>query len=145
MLSATITDPGYQEFEISLYFFEAGTQCHLDDLSVEYPLKLNAPSLESFIRASTAMKDQELRLSGLAVSSKLANACQPLPDVSKANIYVNKIALISLANKTACLLQGLLEHAQNAGYSLVIFLDHLYPHFFDMGTPLQDKLLIPFQ
>ena len=79
-LSATITDPGYQEFEISLYFFEAGTQCHLDDLSVEYPLKLNAPSLESFIRASTAMKDQELRLSGLAVSSKLANACQPLPD-----------------------------------------------------------------
>jgi len=62
---------------------------------------LESPSLESFIRASTAVKGQELRLSGLAVPSKLvSNASQPLADVSKAKIQVNKIALISLANET---------------------------------------------
>jgi len=106
-------------------------------------LKLKAPSLESFIRASTAMEDQELRFSGLAVSSKLANTCQPLADVSKAKIQVNKVALISLANETVCPLQGLVEHAQNAGYSVVIFWDDFYPHRFDHETQLQDKLLIP--
>jgi len=40
----------------------------------DYKLKMKTPSLESFIRASTAMEDQELRLSGPAVFSKLANA-----------------------------------------------------------------------
>jgi len=108
-------------------------------------LKLKAPSLESFIRASTAMEDQELSLSGLAVISKLANTCQPLADVSKAKIQVNKVALISLANwhEVVCPLQGLVEHAQNAGYSVVIFWDDLYSHRFDNKTQLQDKLLIP--
>ena len=74
--------------------------------------------------------------------NSLAKVCQPLPDVSKANIHVNKIALISLANKLACPLQGLVEHAQNAGYSLVIFLDHLYTRFFYMRMTLKEKLLI---
>ena len=108
------------------------------------PLKLKTPSLESFVRASTAMKDQELRLSGLAVSSILASACQPLADVSKAKIQVNKIALISLA--AVCPLYGLVEHAQNAGYSVVIFFNQFYDnhnHRFDNETQPQDKLLIP--
>ena len=109
----------------------------------DYPLKLKAPSLESFIRAS--MKDQELRLSGLVVFSNLTSACQPLADVSKAKLQVNKIALIRLANwsEAVCPLQGLVEHAQNAGYSLVIFLGDLYSYRFHKETQLQDKLLIP--
>ena len=143
-LQWNIPGPGYQGFEdITIIFSKLEVKCYsVDDVS-DYPLKLKAPSLESFIRASTAMKDQELRLSGLAVSFKLDNACQPLADVGKAKIQVNKVALIRLASESACPLQGLVELAQNAGYSLVIFFDDLYPHRFDMGTPLQDNLLIP--
>ena len=91
------------------------------------------------------MKDQELRLSGLVVVSKLTNACQPLADVSKAKIQVNKIALIRLANWTeaVCSLEELVEHAQNAGYSLMIFLHDLYSYRFDntgmgMGDGVSD-------
>ena len=109
----------------------------------DYTPKMKTPSLESFIRASTAMEDQELRLSGLAEFSNLANACQPLTDVNKAIIQVNKIALIRLANETACPLQGLVEHAQNAGYSVVIFFDLIFPNLSENGTQLQDKLMIP--
>ena len=36
-----------------------------------------------------------------------------------------------------------MKHAQNAGYSVVIFWDGLYPFRFDNKTQLQDKLLIP--
>ncbi|KAJ7386976.1 hypothetical protein OS493_003938 [Desmophyllum pertusum] len=92
------------------------------------------------IQASTTVQDQELRLSGLAVFSKLANACQPLVDVSKSNVQVNKIALISLAKETACSLQELALNAQNAGYSVVIYCGNDY-----RGTHAQteDKLLIP--
>ena len=65
--------------------------------------------------------------------------------MSKAKIQVNKIALIRLPNwpEAVCPLQGLVEHAQNAGYSLVIFLDDLHPYRFDKETQLQDNLLIP--
>ena len=91
------------------------------------------------------MKDQELRLSGLVVFSNLTSACQPLADVSKAKIQVNKIALIRLASwsEAVCPLQGLVENAQNSGYSLVIFLGDLYPYRFHKETQLQDNLLIP--
>ena len=132
----------------TITFSRPEVQCYLEDMSESEStevLKLKAPSLESFIRASTAMEDQELRLSGLAVFSKLANACQPLADVSKAKTQVNKVAFISVANRpeAVCPVQGLVEHAQNAGYSVVIFLDDLYSHRFDKKTQLQDKLLIP--
>ena len=83
------------------------------DLAVQYdsvydvsdfvytPLKI--PSMQSFLRTSTTEEDQELRLSGLAV---FANACQPLADVSKAKIQINKIALISLTNENEVLIKA---------------------------------------
>jgi len=85
--------------------------------------KLNAPSLEAYIRASQGEEGQELRLSGLAVYSNLANACQPLVDISKSKFQGNKIALISLDEllSPVCTLQDLAMNAQNAGYSLLIF------------------------
>ena len=128
---------------IAISFSKSEVQCYL--YMSDYTSKFKAPSLESFIRASTAMEDQELRLSGLAVSSTLANACQPLSDVSKAKIQVNKIALIRLAkwSEAVCPLQGLVLDAQNAGYSVVIFLNDLYPDRFHNETQLEDKLLIP--
>ena len=43
-----------------------------------------APSLESFVRASTTEENRDLTFSGLAIVSKLANACQSLVDVGKA-------------------------------------------------------------
>ena len=130
---------------ITLYFSNAEVQCDLQEIS-DYTLKLKAPSLKSFIRASTAMEDQELRLSGLAVFPELANACQPLADVSKAKIQVNKIAVITLEIRPdglGCPFQGLVEHAQNAGYSMVIFLDYFLPGRVEKVTQLQDNLLIP--
>ena len=127
---------------ITLPFSNAEVLCYLSEVSGDTP-KLKSPLLASFIRASTAEKGKELRLSGLAVSSKLTNACQPLTDVKKAKIQVNKIALIILANETVCPLQGLVEHAQNAGYSVVIFFHGLNPGRFENGTQLQNKLLIP--
>ena len=59
------------------------------------------PSLESFLQASKTDADQDLRLSGLAVVSRLANARQPLVDVSKSRIHVDKIALVTLKDDTA--------------------------------------------
>ena len=59
------------------------------------------PSLESFLQASKTDADQDSRLSGLAVVSRLANACQPLVDVSKSRIHVDKIALVTLKDVTA--------------------------------------------
>ncbi|KAL9981364.1 hypothetical protein ACROYT_G010058 [Oculina patagonica] len=71
-------------------------------------LPLKTPSLESLIRASSTVENPELRLSGLAVFSNLSDACQPPVDVSKSNIHVNKIALITvIANKAECSLQDL--------------------------------------
>ena len=44
------------------------------------------PSLESFLHASTTNKDQDIRLSDLAMVSRLANARQPVVDVSKSSL-----------------------------------------------------------
>ena len=125
----------------TISFLDLEAQCGFsDDL-----LKLKTPSIESLIPASTAeAEDQELRLSGLAVFSKLTNACQPLADVNKAKIQINKIALLSLANETVCPLQDLLVRAQNGGYSVVIFIDLFYSHRVNSEeTERHDKLLIP--
>ena len=43
-----------------------------------------APSLESFVKALSTEWDRDLTFSGLAIVSKLANACQSLVDVGKA-------------------------------------------------------------
>ena len=79
--------------------------------------------LESFIKASVTDEGSELRLSGLAVTSTLKNACQPLTDVSKAKIPANKIALVilQLEDETACPMQDLALEAQRAGYSVLIY------------------------
>jgi len=110
--------------------------------------KLNTPSLEAYIRASPGVEGQELRLSGLAVYSKLANACQPLVDISKSKFQGNKIAVISLDEflSPVCTLQDLAINAQNAGYSVLIFYGHSANwSSYDRGTQTdtKDKLLIP--
>ena len=80
------------------------------------------PSLEPFLQESKADADQDLRLSGLAVVSKLTNVRQPLVDVSKSRIHVDKIALVTLKNDTADFSCGdLALNAQNAGYSVVTY------------------------
>ncbi|XP_068760359.1 uncharacterized protein [Montipora capricornis] len=80
------------------------------------------PSLQSFIQATTAGEGQEFVLNGLAVYSKLSNACQPLEDVSHAQIQVHKVALVNLTNNnySLCPLEKLTVNAQNAGYSVLI-------------------------
>ena len=80
------------------------------------------PSLQSFIRATTTREDQDFILNGLAVYSKLSNACQPLEDVRNAQIQVLKVALVSLTNNNygLCPLEKLTVNAQNAGYSVLI-------------------------
>lgn len=124
--------------------FEGQVQCGLRDISSD----LNTPSLESYIRASPAVEGQELGLSGLAVFSKLANACQPLVDINKSKFQGNKFALISLREEflwPGCTLQDLAENAQNAGYSVVIYYFRSAPLSDDNGmqTDTKDKLLIP--
>ena len=102
-------------------------------------------SLESFLQASTTNKDQDLRLNGLAVLSRLANASQPLVDVSKSRIHVDKIALVTLKDDTAFSCGDLALNAQNAGYSVVTYFGDRYcgqdgnvrkPH-------TQEEILIP--
>ena len=119
---------------------EVKYNCHLNN----WPLK--TPSLESLIRASPAVEGQELHFSGLAVFSKLTDACQPPVDVSKSNIHVNKIAFIYIANQRVCPLSHMAVNAQNAGYSVVVYVttDSNLPST-DNGTQnnTQDKLLIP--
>ena len=82
------------------------------------------PYLKSFMKASVTDEGSELRFSGLAVTSTLKNACQPLTDVSKAKIPANKIALVILLleDETACPMQDLALEAQRAGYSVVIYI-----------------------
>ena len=104
------------------------------------------PSLESFLQASKTDADQDPRLSGLAVVSKLANARQPLVGVSKSRIHVDKIALVTLKDDTATFSCGdLALNAQNAGYSVVTYFGDGYcgsdknvtkPH-------TQEEVLIP--
>ena len=106
------------------------------------------PSLESFLQESKTDADQDLRLSGLAVVSKLANVRQPLVDVSKSRIHVDKIALVTLKDDTAFSCGDLALNAQNAGYSVVLF----WPYFGgycesdeDVTKPhTQEEILIPF-
>ena len=77
------------------------------------------PSLEQFLKASKADADQ---WSGLAVVSKLTNVRQPLVDVSKSRIHIDKIAFVTLKNHTAAFSCGdLALNAQNAGYSMVTY------------------------
>ena len=81
------------------------------------------PSPESFIQASITDEGSELRFPGLAVTSTLKDACQPLTDVSKAKIPANKIALVilQLKDEAACPMQDLALEAQRAGYSVLIY------------------------
>ena len=105
------------------------------------------PSLESFLQASKTEADQDLRLSGLAVVSRLDNARQPLVDVSKSRMHVDKIALVTLKDDTAAFsCEDLALNAQNAGYSVVTYFggghcesdgDVTKPH-------TQEEILIPF-
>ena len=106
----------------------------------------NRPSLESFLQASKTDADQDLRLSGLAVVSKLANARQPLVDVSKSRIHVDKIALVTLKDDTATFSCGdLALNAQNAGYSVVTYFGDGYcgPDGNVTKTHTQEEVLIP--
>ena len=106
------------------------------------------PSLESFLQASKTDADQDLRLSGLVVVSRLANARQPLVDVSKSRIHVDKIALVTLKDDTAFSCGDLALNAQNAGYSVVLFSPYFGGHCEsdeDVTKPhTQEEILIPF-
>ncbi|XP_078363448.1 uncharacterized protein LOC144647525 [Oculina patagonica] len=116
-------DPQEDEKQLKLtYSNRSKVYCPFKDMSGSSFLPLKTPSLESLIRASSTVENPELRLSGLAVFSNLSDACQPPVDVSKSNIHVNKIALITvIANKAECSLQDLTVNAQDAGYSVVLY------------------------
>ena len=103
------------------------------------------PSLESFLQASKTESDQDLRLSGLAVVSRLANARQPLVDVSKSRIHVDKIALVTFMNDTAFSCGDLALNAQNTGYSVVIYFGsgHCGPDRNVTKPHTQEEILIP--
>ena len=111
------------------------------------------PYLEYFMKACTDVTDEgrELRFSGLAVTSTLKNACQPLTDVSKAKIPANKIALVilQLEVETACPLQDLALEAQRAGYSVLIYFTYFanmaptYVPTRSLVVPSKEILLIP--
>ena len=107
--------------QISLSFSNSpDVVCPLTDVQTTYPrYNLKAPSLLSFLRASTAEGNQDLTFSGLVVVSKMDNVCHPLVDVGQARVQVNKIALITM--KKECSLCELAAKAQHAGYSMVIF------------------------
>ena len=104
------------------------------------------PSLESFLQASKTDADQDLRLSGLAVVSRLANASESLVDVSKSRIHVDKIALVTFMNDTAFSCGDLALNAQNAGYSVVTYFGYGYCESDeDVTKPhTQEEILIPF-
>ena len=100
------------------------------------------PSLESFLQASKTDADQDLRLSGLAVVSRLANARQPLVDVSKSRIHVDKITFM---NDKAFSCGDLALNAQKAGYSVVIYFGSgLWGPDGNVTKPhTQEEILIP--
>ena len=102
------------------------------------------PSPESFIQASITDEGRELRFSGLAITSTLKDACQPLTDVSKAKIPANKIALVTLQleDETACPLQDLAREAQRAGYSVLIYVGYS-ANTTAIYVPSKEILLIP--
>ena len=102
-------------------------------------------SIESFLQASKASKDQYIRFSGLAVHSKLADASQPLADVRKSRIHVDKIALVNFTDREdpnfSC--GDLLLNAQNAGYYVLIYFGKGF--CVEVTKPrTQEEKLIPF-
>ena len=107
------------------------------------------PPLESVIQASISDEGRELRFPGLAVTSTLKNACQPLIDVSKAKIPANKIAfvILLLEDETACPIRDLALEAQRAGYSVLIYFAHSFKIHKISTTPIEvpskEILLIP--
>ena len=141
-------EPAFSTVQATLSF-SSGNQdisCNLkdpqsndSDVSVDF----KSSSLKSFLQATTAVVDRELGLNGLAVFSKLANACQPLVDVSKPKIQVNKIALIKIMNDSTCSLCDLAVNAQNAGYSVVIYFPVLDSMPRSCKVTMSDELLIP--
>ena len=112
--------------------------CPLTDVQTT---DLKAPSLLSFLRASTAEGNQDLTFSGLVVVSKMANVCHPLVDVGQARVQVNKIALITM--KKECSLCELAAKAQHAGYSMVIFHFSSWLTKRNCSVKTAAKLLIP--
>ena len=110
------------------------------------PPSLKGPSLTTFLQASSTEGNKDLTFDGLAVFSKLANACQSLIDVGKARVQVNKIALIGIKeeiNKT-CSFCDLAIKAQHAGYSMLIFSRSTYELLEkNCSVKTADKLLIP--
>ena len=99
--------------------------------------ELKSPSVESFIRASTAGNSVKC----LAVYLNLTNACQTLDDVSKVKAQVPKIALVTLVNESTCTLQELAENVQNAGYSVLIYFAASYAIATVKNS--KNKVLIP--
>ena len=141
---------GLRPLTASLTFSNPEVQCNylVDQSGFQFgSTELKTPSLESFIRASSTVESQGLRLSGLAIFSKLANACQPPVDVSKSRTQINKIALISLADEVVCPLQDLAVNAQQAGYSVVVYFSGSGPlnttSDNGMQTDTRNVLLIP--
>ena len=142
--------------EISLSFSSTtDVVCSLEDsqtkpASQSYlpyePTNLKGPSLITFLQASSTEGKKDLTFDGLAVFSKLANACQSLIDVGKARVHVNKIALIGIKeeiNKT-CSFCDLAIKAQHAGYSMLIFSRSTYELLEkNCSVKTADKLLIP--
>ena len=121
------------------------SSCDLYDEYKLSPTKLG-PSLGSFIQASITDEGRELRFPGLAVTSTLKDACQPLTDVSKAKIPANKIALVILLleNETACPMQDLALEAQRAGYSVLIYIaNSVKISTTPIEVPSKEILLIP--
>ena len=129
--------------QISLSFSNSPeVVCPLTDVQTTYPrYNLKAPSLLSFLRASTAEGNQDLTFSGLVVVSKMANVCHPLVDVGQARVQVNKIALITM--KKECSLCELAAKAQHAGYSMVIFYSSQRLTERNCSVKTAAKLLIP--
>ena len=104
------------------------------------------PSLESFLHASTTNKDQDIRLSDLAVVSRLANARQPVVDVSKSSrIHVDKIALVTPNDDTVFSCGDLALNAQNAGYPMVTYFGdrHCGPDGNVTKPHTREEILIP--
>ena len=136
--------------EISLSFSSTtDVVCSLGDFQSYPPYEppnLKGPSLISFLQASSTEGKKDLTFDGLAVFSKLANACQSLIDVGKARVHFNKIALIGIKeeiNKT-CSFCDLAIKAQHAGYSMLIFSPSTYGLLEkNCSVKTADKLLIP--
>lgn len=104
--------------------------------------RFKTPSLQSFIQATTTA----FILNGLAVYSKLSDACQPLEDVRDAQIQVHKVALVSLRSNdySLCPLEKLRGNAQKAGYSVLICFTQNSDVFASTKEEISaHKLLIP--